>query len=370
MKVVGILNINNGDFLSTLRDFLKKLFQEGIIEYLLVPESIASGQTLAPVLVKDPAHLDKANPFSPVMPASAAIMVSQLTVDKPGKKLGVVLKPCEIRALVELVKLQQANLENVTIIGIDCPGTFDVERFASYIKETPGSAEEKEKKILAAMQDNLLNPDELPLSLRPACRICNKFTPDIADVVFSLWGGSSNQIYINLDEKLAEKLALVIKENKERVEVINKLSAMRNEAREKALASYREKMTSVVNFADELATCIRCYACSSACPVCYCRTCFFKTDTFKPESERYYNWVEHEGVLRMPTETLLYHLTRMNHVSASCVNCGMCEAACPRNIPLTTMFATVSDSVQTLLNYSAGRSLDEPIPLSVIKPEG
>ena len=60
-------------------------------------------------IVKDPAHLDKANPFSPVMPMNSATIVSQLTADKPGKKLGVVLKPCEIRALIELVKLGQMS---------------------------------------------------------------------------------------------------------------------------------------------------------------------------------------------------------------------------------------------------------------------
>jgi hypothetical protein len=39
----------------------------------------------------------------------------------------VVLRSREIRALIELVKLQQANLDNLTIIGVDCLGTYEVD---------------------------------------------------------------------------------------------------------------------------------------------------------------------------------------------------------------------------------------------------
>ena len=61
------------------------------------------------------------------MPVNSATLVSQLTGDKPSQKVGVVLRSCEIRALIELVKLQQANLDNLTIIGVDCLGTYEVD---------------------------------------------------------------------------------------------------------------------------------------------------------------------------------------------------------------------------------------------------
>jgi len=38
----------------------------------------------------------------------------------------VVLRSCEIRALVELVKFQQAKLDDVLIVGIDCLGAYKV----------------------------------------------------------------------------------------------------------------------------------------------------------------------------------------------------------------------------------------------------
>ncbi len=369
MKVEAAISLKNNDTLGAVRDFLASLLKEGIVDYLLVPEAMASGQTQAPSLIKDPAFLAKANPFSPVMPTNTASVVSQLTNDNPGKKLGVVLRPCEIRALIELVKLNQANLNNVTLIGIDCLGTVEVEDYAKFIKEGTGSPEEKEAKLLSELKENISKDTKLSVSLRPACKMCVYFTPTMADITLSLYGIEDN-ISVMIEDTLAKQLKLEVKENPARTEAAKQLLEKRSAVREKTLQAYREKTKTVVDFADELSTCIRCYACSSACPVCYCRTCFFKTDTFKPESERYYRWADKEGALRMPTETLLYHLTRMNHVGASCVSCGMCESACPRNIPLTVMFAAVADSVQKALNYTSGKSLNDKIPLSSVRQEG
>ncbi len=135
MKIEAVLKAEEGNVLGALRSFLSKLLEQGVVDYLLVPLEISHGRTLALSLVKNPERLDIANPFSPVMPMSGAAIVSQLTVDKPEKKLGVVLKPCEIRALIELVKLEQASLENLVIIGTDCLGTYEVEDYAKLIDE-------------------------------------------------------------------------------------------------------------------------------------------------------------------------------------------------------------------------------------------
>lgn len=107
MKVNTILK-TAGSILESARGFLGNQLKLRIIDYLLVPQEISHSRTLVQTLVKDPANLEGANPFSPVMPMNSATIVSQLTADKPGKKLGVVLKPCETRALIELVKLGRA----------------------------------------------------------------------------------------------------------------------------------------------------------------------------------------------------------------------------------------------------------------------
>ncbi len=71
----------------------------------------------------------------------------------------------------------------------------------------------------------------------------------------------------------------------------------------------------------------------------------------------------------MPPDKLLFHLTRMNHVAMSCVACGQCEAACPNGIPLGRLYQRISSAVQAGLDYEAGRSLDEELPLTTYQEE-
>ena len=62
------------------------------------------------------------------------------------------------------------------------------------------------------------------------------------------------------------------------------------------------------------ADCINCYNCRVACPVCFCKECVFVTDVFNHEPAQYLQWAERSGVLKMPTDTLFYHLTRLAHI--------------------------------------------------------
>lgn len=126
-------------------------------------------------------------------------------------------------------------------------------------------------------------PNHSPIPLRPACQICEFPTPRGADITLGLIGVEDG-ILITLESELAAKLGLAAGEAPDRDKAI------------------------------QLATCIGCYNCAMACPICFCRECFFRTATFEPESERYFRWAERPSALRMPTEILLFQLTSMNHM--------------------------------------------------------
>jgi len=371
MKTDTILPLKEGDVLGALRGFLGALLENQIIDALLVPLEIGQGRSLAQTLVQDPAYLNGANPLSPIMPVNSATLVSQLTGDKPSQKVGVVLRSCEIRALIELVKLQQANLDNLTIIGVDCLGTYEVEDYARLIGEMDGPAEEKGAQVVAGMREQIeeggAEPSAVPL--RTACQICEFPTPVGSDITVGLIGVEDG-ILVTLDSELASRLGLAEGEAPQREEAVSKLVEARTTARDQAFAEFREATKSMAEFADQFATCIRCYTCSVACPICFCRECVFRTETFEPESERYFQGMQRKGALRMPSETLLYQLTRLNHMVASCVGCGMCESACPSNLPLTAIFRSVGAGVQKMLNYTPGRSLEDELPPLAIFREG
>ena len=118
-----------------------------------------------------------------------------------------------------------------------------------------------------------------------------------------------------------------------------------------------------------LAACVNCYNCRVACPVCYCRECVFVTDVFDHDPLQYLRWAARKGQIKMPTDTVFYHLTRLAHMSTACVGCGQCSNACPNDIPVMELFRTVAHGTQRAFGYQAGRSIDEAPPLTVFKEE-
>jgi formate dehydrogenase subunit beta len=371
MKVYSILKSEQGNIMETAREFFGKLFEGGIIEYLLIPQHISNGRTLTQTLVKDIDHLEGINPFSPVMAINSGTIVSQLSNSESDKKIGVVMKPCEIRALVELVKLEQATLDNLLIIGVDCAGTFEIEAYAKFMEEDDEDRDQKEIELLSEIYSGKTDYQEEDafMKLRSSCQICDVFIPNMGDINLSLLG-MDGDILVSLDSELAEKLGLeTVEEPDSRKDVLEDLLNYRKYKREDALDEFKAKMESINNLADILSTCTRCYACQTACPVCYCHVCFFRTETFNPESDRILRWADKEGALRMPTEILLYHLTRLDHIAASCIGCGMCESSCPRGIPLSTLFQTVGDEVQKKLEYVPGRSIEDELPVASFNRE-
>jgi formate dehydrogenase subunit beta len=118
-----------------------------------------------------------------------------------------------------------------------------------------------------------------------------------------------------------------------------------------------------------ISECINCYNCRGVCPVCYCRECVFGTDTFNHESRQYFGWAEKRGRLRMPTDTLFFHLTRMAHMSTLCVACGQCSSACPNDITVSELFAAVAEGAQAVFDYVPGRDPEEAQPLATFVEE-
>lgn len=65
----------------------------------------------------------------------------------------------------------------------------------------------------------------------------------------------------------------------------------------------------------------------------------------------------------MLSDTLLFQMTRLNHMTTSCVSCGMCSAACPSDIPVGTLFSAIGEQVQAAFGYKPGHDAAEPLPL-------
>lgn len=348
----------------TVNNFLKNILLQKLVSALLVPIELPSKKCVFQSLITEPKMLDFANVFAPVMPVNSATLISRLTKFEPSKrKIGVVLRECENRALIELVKLKQANLENIIIIGVDCLGTYSVNEYSNLVKE-----KENPTKQIFGNHGNL----------RTACDICEYFTPKNSDITIGIIGTDFSKILFLGNTKEGKKILKNVKisekrdikgEDKKREKEIEKLYKDRIKKRDKVFEEIKRDINGIENLLNVFATCINCYNCMSSCPACYCRECFFKSPTFDLEFEKYYRNALKKGILKMPTDTLLFHITRMNHVGITCVGCGICEEVCPSNIPLTKIFKMVSHSAQKLFDYCPGRSLDEELPLITFKEE-
>ena len=344
---------------GAIRGLLGSLLDKGLVDAWLVPMALPGG-AVAPSLVTERAALERAEPLAPVLPINAARAVSQLTMTAHKEKLGVVLRSCEIRALVELVKFQQASLEGVLVVGIDCPGTYGVAEWQAVA--------DKEQALEALLAGE---PGGKP-ALRSACEMCTEPLPAGEHVALAvgLVGVEPGQLHLRMRDDVAQALGMAAGAAPAgRKAAVDRLLSGRTAAREAALAGFRGRVNTMEGLLAEFGACVRCHNCMVNCPICYCRECIFRTPTFEHESQLYYQWAERKGTVRMLPDTLLFHLTRLNHMATSCVGCGVCSEACPVGIEVGTVFQAVGEKVQALFDYHPGRSLGEAAPVQEFRED-
>ena len=356
---------------GALAELFQSMLASGAVDSVMVPCRREEGGVMQ-TLVADPARLENIDPFAPIVPINSAKLVSSLTADPSGRPVAVVLRSCEMRALIELVKLKQANLDHVVLIGLDCLGRYENIDFRTHQGTSPETATAT---FLKAALGKKTKKSKLAIDLSPACHICEFPVPDNVDIRLCVVGGDGGEVWVEwlteTGDAVRSKLELEADENgfKGREKAVEKLVQARTEARDKLFAEFRERVDNFETLADHLAGCINCYNCRVACPVCYCHACVFVTDTFRHAGDQYLNWADKRGAIKMPTDTLFYHITRLTHISATCVGCGQCTSACPNAIQLMELFRTTAEKTQARFDYQAGRSLEEPQPMAVFKED-
>jgi len=329
---------------------LSGLLADGHLVALLIPMVTGGGRSYSHVLVADPADLEGVDPFAPVMPVSTATAVSRLTkLEAPSGRVGVVMRPCEIAAAIELHKLLQARLVDVVVIGVDCPGTISVQDHIN---------------LVDAGKDPLKEVGGDPTLLREACMTCDWTRVSHSDLLLGTYGQEGKQVIaISEDETLIGGLDEAPKKALEaREKVIVGIEGIRRTATEAVVKEVEEHLKGPEAFAHHFETCIVCHNCMEQCPVCYCNECFFTSQTFRYEGDKMMLWARNRGGLDMPTDKSLFHLGRMGHMVATCVGCGMCTQACPVGINVGRAFKYVGSQVQPVFEYKAGRSMDDPLP--------
>jgi formate dehydrogenase subunit beta len=346
-----------------LLELLKFLLENGKVKGVFTLEKVGKSGGFAYSLITDPAALGEARPFFPMMPANAAKVLSRLTLVEPANQpIAAVVRPCELRALTELIKRKQGSLDNLLLISSTCGGAYSLKAAVN------GNIEEK----LPAYWEAVKNA-EIPPDIRPACAACEHFVPYNTDMTVALVGSKDVDkqclIYLNNDkaEQFADGFAGDVAEGEIDSKIVESLRSKR-EARGKELfgeLGFGEGFD-LRQFFDK---CIGCRGCSKICPVCYCHVCFFDSGGDEHEPSYYETELERNGYGQVLPAPLFYQLVRLFHVSMSCVECGLCADVCPVDIPLWAVAIKSAGPVQESFGYLPGRDAEEELPVTAFKPE-
>jgi|UniRef100_A0A7C3V629 ferredoxin len=99
---------------------------------------------------------------------------------------------------------------------------------------------------------------------------------------------------------------------------------------------------------DHFSRCIKCYGCRDVCPMCFCKECS----------------LEHPELMstgKIPPDSI-FQLVRAIHMAGRCIDCGLCEEACPADIPLRVLYKKANILMKQLFDYETGSPTTGPSP--------
>jgi formate dehydrogenase subunit beta len=351
MNVNHILHIRD-NAIGALRNFLSTWWLRVELDAMLAPVELPDHGGIVPRVIEHPDDLNIVNPFAPVMLGNTAPMVEGFVKAHPGSHLAVLLRPCELRALVELKKRERvhfnpASSENsqgsLVIFGVDCPGTFLPAEYARHVEQHRDDAEMIKVALSYGSEGSLI-----PYQVRTACQMCDTPAPIGADVLI----GSISTVpkgyllVIAQDEKVDSILNLrdTTDGMATEMEVVNrelmvgKLADKRTKLRAEMINKQTWQTDDFNSILTMLARCTLCADCLDACPL-------------------------YEGELtgmlgvrdiHHRTHPLLTELVGVSRWLASCSGCGMCQEACEHGVALTPIVITLSHRIQSELHYKPG----------------
>ena len=355
---------------------INKNVEKGIIDflkYLLESNKINGVFTLRKLdqnnvdyaLITDVSELDNAVPFFPLMPANAGKMLSHFTLKKPiNKPIVAIVRPCELRAFIELVKREQGSLENFLFISSSCGGVFPIK-----------SVEQDDfDKYISNYWDTVKNAD-ISTDIRPTCKACEYFTPYNADITVSLIGekklDKECRIFLNTDKanQAVKGFDGEISEEDFESSEISSLLEKRKAEKKKLFDEIHIENLGLEGMVEVFGKCIGCHVCSRVCPICYCILCDFESATYDYIQTDYEKELHKKGGLRLPPDTIFFQIGRLTHMSFSCVGCGMCTDVCPVDIPVAAIFQKTGEETRQLFDYLPGKDVEETIPVMIFKEE-
>ncbi|WP_291325736.1 4Fe-4S dicluster domain-containing protein [Desulfovibrio sp. UCD-KL4C] len=245
-----------------------------------------------------------------------------------GKKVGIVVKGCDSRSVVELLQEKLIDREDVTIFGFGCNGVVDQTKIRRTVGDV-GNIDSceisgSEVKVSASGTEHKLQLGDVLADKCATCRYPNAVLSDHFAGEEVTATATFEDGYKDVDEFEAkptdEKFGFWLK---------------------------------------EMDRCIRCYACRNACPMCVCR------DHCVAQS-RDPHWLSQEAHVR---DKWMFQVIHAYHLAGRCTECGECQRACPVDLPILLFKKKMNKEIKDIFDYEAGLDPEATPPLMTFKTE-
>ncbi len=280
-----------------LRELARRLLENGEVSRIIGYAHSAGGMSAAPAFIDTPEDAERLA-WSANSPGNLTAYLSGPNRARRPGKTAVVVKTCDARSLGGLLRENQLPRDEVVAIGVSCSGQWSGGRLAA------------------------------------KCYACESDISPLAD-----WSVGAGGIADGPHPGTARAVA-----------------PDPRDAEIAALASLPAGER-LAFWTGEFDRCIRCYACRSACPMCYCETCI--ADKTQPQ------WIP---AASSGPGNFAWNITRAMHLAGRCADCDECARACPSNIRLDLVNHSISRSIERSFGSRVEADPAAVAPLTTYRP--
>lgn len=307
----------HGDPLGTISRFIQAVWEAEKLDLMIV-EPDGHGHIL-----ESPEQVPQANPFRPMMKTNLAGLVMETLKQHPGKRVGAVLRSCELRALNQLAWRGAFKKDDLLTICVDCLGTYALDEIEWRTERLTLTKDLAEETLHFAPQGGIS-----AYRYRPACQVCpNPGAKDGKLNLLVIGLPVREEILLGTTNGAASVKSLTDGEGDpalvaRRAKMLERVVERHQRTRSELIAGLQEGLPAdLYDLLDQLETCSDCQACMQACPICtvdYPR----RAEDGKLLEADVVNWL------------------------ISCSGCGMCEQSCPKEMPLVSIFNRIRDQLE------------------------
>jgi len=378
--------LEKAEYGGAVTSLLKSALESGHVDAVLAIKARDGNRYDGiPVLITDPQEVIETVGALHCASPNIARFVKEYLDGASNLKIAVTCKPCDAKAIVELAKREQINIENLLLVGLNCTGTLPPAATKQMFEEELGinpadvvREDIEDGKLTVKLKDgtererDLAELEEKGGGRRDNCRRCETSIPTMADIACGKWGvvdrkatfievcsekgsalvdGAIEAGHILVEQPDDEAIEIRKRKDKAALELARKWQE-RDFAPFKAM-SMDERFD---YWFGQFSQCIKCFGCRDACPICYCKDCLLEPDRgFVLGGE-------------IPPD-IMWPMVRAVHVMDSCINCGQCQDACSMNLPLSRFVFMLNKEISAIFKYEPGMDIDALPPCGTVTDE-